>query len=126
MRPILALIALLVLAACGTPQEQCLWRAGADLRALQAERDERQRSLDRGYALERRLVPDFGLALCAHPVTGQPVPCARAWDRWEDVPVPVNRRIEARRIALLDQLIAEERARLPAAEAACRAQFPQG
>jgi hypothetical protein len=122
---IVAVFALGLLVACGTPQERCLWRAGSDLRALQAERDERQRNLERGHALERRLVPALGLALCAHPATGQPIPCAGFSDRWETVVVPINPRIEARRIALLDQLIAEERARLPAAEAACRARFPQ-
>jgi len=122
----LALCLTLALVACGTPYERCLGAASADLRALESERAERQRNLARGYALERRMLPWMGPQICPHPVTGQPVPCATFGDRWEDVPVPINRRIEARRIEILDQMILEERARAAAAQAACRAQFPQG
>jgi hypothetical protein len=121
-----AILALLALAGCGTPLQQCERSATADLRTLEAERAERQRNLDRGYALELRLVPWFGPVMCHDPVTGQPVPCSLMADRWESVPVPVNRRLETRRIALLDQLITEERPRAAAALATCRAQFPQG
>lgn len=124
--PLPALILLFLLAACGTPLDQCLWRAEADLRSMETERAERQRSLDRGYALEQRIVPFAGPAICAHPVTGVPVPCARFADRWDTVEVPINRRLETQRVAVLDRMIAEERARVTPAQAACRAQFPQG
>jgi hypothetical protein len=127
MRAVLSAVLLLVLlSACGTPLQQCLWRAEADLRSLETERAERQRSLDRGYALERQIVPFVGPAICAHPVTGTPVPCARFADRWDTVEVPINRRLETQRVAVLDRMIAEERARVAPAQAACRAQFPQG
>jgi len=126
MARLFAVLAMLALVGCGTPLEQCQRAAAADLRALETERAERQRNLDRGYALEPRLTPWFGSMLCSDPVTGRPVPCSPLADRWESVPVPVNRRIEARRIAILDQMIAEERPRVAAAQAACRVRFPQG
>lgn len=136
----LALAGLLALAACGTPLEQCQRAATADLRMLEGERAERQRNLARGYALEPRPVVGLGSGLwqmqaggpvflpgfCPHPVTGAPVPCVGFDSRWEAVPVPINRRLEARRIELLDQMIAEERSRAAAALAACRRQFPEG
>lgn len=135
-----ALACLLALAACGTPLEQCQRAATADLRMLEGERAERQRNLSRGYALEPP--PGVGLGsglwrvhaggpvflpgFCPHPVTGAPTPCVGFDNRWEPVPVPINRRLEARRIELLDQMIAEERDRAAPALAACRRQFPEG
>jgi hypothetical protein len=123
---LVALSAVLLLSACGTPLQQCLWRAEADLRSLETERAERHRSLDRGYALERQLSPFVGPAFCPHPVTAAPVPCASFGDRWDTVPVPINRRLETQRVAVLDRMIAEERARVAPAQSACRAQFQQG
>lgn len=127
MRSVLppALLALGLLAACGTPLEQCLSSASADLRTLETERAQRQRNLERGYALEPRLGPVLP-RVCGMTQGGRPIYCPGFADRWEDVPVPINRRIEERRIALLDQLIAEERRRAAPAQAACRAQFPAG
>lgn len=115
-----------LLAACGTPLEQCLSGASADLRALETERAQRLRNLDRGYALEPRLTPVFHPRVCGLTPAGAPVFCSGFADSWDDVPVPVNRRVEERRIALLDQLIAEERRHAAPAQAACRAQFPAG
>lgn len=120
----LSLVALLLLAACGTPLEQCERAAAADLRALETERAERARNLARGYALEPRLFPMAGPRICRDAETGAPVPCLSLADRWEPVPVPIRGRLEARRIELLDQLIVEERARAASAQAACRRQFP--
>lgn len=126
LAPLAAGLALVALAACGTPLQRCTADATADLRALQAERAERQRNLQRGYALERRPVPAFRPLLCPDPLTGAPAACLHPWPDWHEVAVPVNRRIEARRIELLDRLIAEEQARAAAAEAACLARFPPG
>lgn len=120
-----AFLALMALAACGTPLQQCLSHASNDLRVLENERAERQRSLDRGYMIERRATPFVGTQIC-RTASGAPVVCSRYFRGWDDFPVPVNRRVEERRIALLDQLIAEERRRAAPAQAACQAQFPEG
>lgn len=107
---------LLLLAACGTPQERCLRAATADLRALQAERAERQRNLERGFALPP--AAPFPRA-CPEAMVVGISPCDD--DLVLTAPIPINPRIEARRIALLDQLIAEEAGRARSAQAACPA-----
>lgn len=106
----------LLLAACATPQAQCLREATADLRALQAERAERQRNLDRGFAL-----PPAGRfpRACPEAMVVGISPCDD--DLFLTAPIPINPRLEARRIALLDQLIAEEEARARSALASCPA-----
>jgi hypothetical protein len=55
MRRIL-LPALLILVACGTPQEQCINRNTRDLRTMQSLVDETQANLARGYAIEEYTV----------------------------------------------------------------------
>lgn len=122
MKRLICGLVLLVLAGCGTPLEQCERAAAADLRRLENERVERQQNLARGYALEARLVPGFGGLFCDDLLTR----CDRFGDFWDTVRVPINPRIEARRIAQLDDLIAEERRLAARAQAQCRVQFPQG
>jgi hypothetical protein len=52
MKPILPLIAILPLvAACGTPQEQCIARSTRDLRVVEQLIAESERNLARGYAV---------------------------------------------------------------------------
>jgi len=42
----LACLLLILLAACGTPLERCLWDASADLRTLERERDQYRGNLE--------------------------------------------------------------------------------
>lgn len=124
IRPALALgLMVALLAGCGTPFEQCLNRAGAELTRLETERAERQVNLARGYALIWRPRP---AEICTDPDSGISAPCGGLFGGWDEEPAPINRAAEARRIALLDARIAEARPRAVAAQAACRAQFPQG
>jgi hypothetical protein len=52
MRPLATISALLVLAACATPREQCEARATRDLRVVNQLIDESRAVLARGYAIE--------------------------------------------------------------------------
>jgi hypothetical protein len=52
MRPLI-LSALLLLAACGTPQEQCINRNTRDLRTVEKLIKETEANIARGYALEQ-------------------------------------------------------------------------
>jgi len=110
-----------LLAGCGTPWEQCLARAGAELDRLETERAERQANLERGHARVRRAAEP-----CFSAATGLPVPCGPLRGGWEWDIEPISRTAEARRIAQLDARIAQARPLAETARAACRAQFPQG
>lgn len=61
MKPIAALGLLAVLAACGTPQEQCIARNTRDLRTVNHLVAESQENLRRGYALVETtiMVPEW-------------------------------------------------------------------
>lgn len=52
MRPVLLLAPFLILAACGTPQEQCIQRATSELRRVENLLAEVQGNIARGYAWE--------------------------------------------------------------------------
>lgn len=68
---VLPLVALL--AACGTPQEQCIQRNTRDLRTVDRLIAETQGNLDRGYALEEVTISQDHWGYCHQPVPeGQP------------------------------------------------------
>jgi len=50
MRPAIALLALIALTACGTPQERCIRQSTAELRRIDTLLGEVQANLARGYA----------------------------------------------------------------------------
>lgn len=56
MRRLLFLPALLLLTACGTPQEQCIARNTRDLRTVEKLITETEGNLARGYAIEEYTV----------------------------------------------------------------------
>jgi hypothetical protein len=131
-----ALIAVLLLAAaCGTPQEQCIARNTRDLRVVERLLAETEANLRRGYALEEVTVYRSEWVDCTPRVIvveGQPEPepperklCL------EDVPQTITRpkaidlNAEA---AKRDSLVTKRNELLRAAEgviAACRAAYPE-
>jgi hypothetical protein len=64
MRPLLPLAALLVLTACGTPQQRCEIQATRDLRVIDGLIAESQATLQRGYALREEQRSRFGTTIC--------------------------------------------------------------
>ena len=132
-----SLASLALLAACGTPQEQCIGRATRDLRTVEALIAETQGNLDRGYALETITVWDEVWDWCTPlppppPADGSPPPpppppqlCRDEVARQVERPRAIDLAEEARK---LDQLQAKRRALSRAAEPAiaqCRAEFPE-
>jgi len=116
--PVLAL-----LAACATPQQECVARATAELRTTQAIISETRQNLARGYALETRQVPELRWKLCK--VGDNYVGCFR--NDWEAqaVRVPIDRDAEQ---AKLDVLLKKERRLTREAEAAvaqCQRLYPE-
>ena len=128
MRPLPALAALLMLAACATPLEQCLSDATRETRALNAEIGERRLNLARGYAVDQVIVPDFFPALCPPPAGAPPGTPAQVCMEWGERAVsrrvPIDPVVERERIAALESILARQERRADQAAAQCRAQFP--
>jgi len=102
MRPTLALMLLLILAACASPRTACLQRAAAPLRALDADIAETRAVLAYGYRPGRDRGISAGLAFCAD---GSPITLCLSGER----------PLAQRRVIAVDP--AAERARLRALEA---------
>jgi hypothetical protein len=133
MRHIL-LPGLLILAACGTPQQQCINRETRDLRVVERLIAEAQGNLDRGFAYEDVTVFSTEYVDCTPQVIvpeGQPVPEVERRLCLEEVPQTVRRPVAidlADEQRKLDGLVVKRReltARAEGAIAACQAAYPE-
>ncbi len=119
------------LAACGTPQEQCINRNTRDLRTVDRLIAETEGNIERGYAFETITVYEDYWAYCERPPVpeGQPAPPPRLC--LEERPVTERR---AKAIDLnaeaqkLDSLKTKRRDLARKAEAViaqCKAEYPE-
>lgn len=133
IRPIrhLAPAALALLAACGTPQEQCINRGTRDLRTVERLIVETQGNLDRGYALETvtRYEDYWDTCFDAVVVDGQtqykPRMCLQERSYTEERPKAIDLTAEAKK---LDSLKVKRTELARAAEpviAQCKAEYPE-
>jgi hypothetical protein len=123
---------LLILTACGTPQEQCINRNTRDLRTIQKLVDETQGNIARGYAIEEYTVyvPVWQVCEVQQPVAaGQPAPppryCFEPEPQTKTRPKAIDLRAEG---AKLDSLLERRDQLARAAEgviAQCKAQYPE-
>jgi hypothetical protein len=128
----LLLPALLILTACGTPQEQCINRNTRDLRTMQKLVDETQANITRGYAIEEYTawVPVWQICeVQAAAAAGEPAPppsyCFEQEPETRTRPKAIDLRAEA---AKLESLLQRRDELARAAEpviAQCRAQYPE-
>ncbi|MCB5408709.1 hypothetical protein [Pseudogemmobacter faecipullorum] len=133
-KPFLALSILSVLAACGTPQEQCIRRNTEDLRTVERLIAESRGNLNRGYALERYTVtvPDWQPCIRYVPGTKEdPTPrpvstTCRSWDtETRTRPQSIDLSLEAKK---LDQLLVKQRELSRQAQSVvkqCQALYPE-
>ena len=121
-----------LLAACGTPQEQCIAGVTRDIRVLDRLIAESEANLQRGYALREVVIPDSRYVLC-HPgrpaAAGQPAIapqyCWRDFDRTVTRPAAINLADERVKLAEMKKKQAQlSRAAAPAI-AQCRALYPE-
>lgn len=124
-------LALAGLAACGTPQEQCINRNTRDLRTVDRLIAESEGNLDRGYAFETITIYEDYWTYCEQPrpPEGEPVPPPRLC--LEERPISVERpkaidlKEEARKLDGLKQKRQELARRAEAVIAQCKAEFPE-
>jgi hypothetical protein len=133
MRHIALLSVCLFLAACGTPQEQCINRETRDLRVVNRLIAETEGNLARGYAFEEYTVYETDFFPCGYlpddgnPATGRDVRfCRERVPETTRRPVAIDLAAEQRK---LDSLLIRRRdleQRTPQILAACRAAYPEG
>ncbi|WP_444452110.1 hypothetical protein ACTTAI_13775 [Rhodobacter capsulatus] len=129
----LIVFGVLALAACGTPQEQCINRETRDIRHLQRLLEEVQGNLDRGYAYEDYEVPmtrweHCGSDVITRPdgtVIERPRMCLEDYTVTRTREVPIDPQSERRK---RDGLREKIKSLTPAANAAiraCKAAYPE-
>jgi hypothetical protein len=127
----LIFLTLSALAACGTPQEQCIGRNTRDLRTVDRLIAETQGNLDRGYAFETITVYEDYWTTCPPPSVAEgetPPPPRMCLDErpvTTERPKAIDLNAEARK---LDSLKAKRRELARQAEvviAQCKAEFPE-
>lgn len=132
-RNIVLLICLpLIVAACGTQQEQCINRNTSEYRTVQSLLAEVEGNLQRGYAWKERQVTNTRFDTCRRVIRdkeGQPYvitePC------WRDVTDtvryrdPIDPATEGRKADGLRARLAELRPHAEQAVTACRAAYPE-
>lgn len=130
-----ALIAsLLLLSACGTPQEQCIRRETADLRTLDRLIAETERNIARGYALEEYTTWEWDTYTCydrqppgPDGVVPPPTPrlCRDRVPVTETRPVAIDLNQERAKLASMTQKRSELARRANLAIEACRRAYPE-
>jgi hypothetical protein len=127
----LVLVVFGLLAACGTPQEQCINRNTRDLRIVDRLIAETEGNLDRGYALETVTRYEDYWATCQDPVVVdgqtvyQPRLCLKERSYTEERPKAIDLADEARK---LDGLRAKRKDLARQAEAViaqCKVEYPE-
>ncbi|MDO8882407.1 MAG: hypothetical protein U0934_14720 [Pseudotabrizicola sp.] len=130
------LVVLLLLTACGTPQERCIARETRDIRVLDRLIVESEGNLQRGYALEEVVTYRDRWVQCpaVRPelVEGQPAPpppppqlCLREVRETQTQPKAIDLRAEAQKLASMKEKRAAQMRAAGPAIAQCKAEFPQ-
>jgi hypothetical protein len=121
---------LLLLVACGTPQEQCIRYNTRDLRTVDRLILETQGNLDRGYAIETITQYEDYWGYCAQPQVpdAPPVParlCMKERAVIVDRPKAIDLNEEARKLDSLKVKRRELARQAEAVIAQCKAEHPE-
>lgn len=133
--PVILTLPLVLLVACGTPQEQCIARGTRDLRTVEKLIAETEGNLKRGFAYEEKIVrfPVFRpCVLPSPPVTGGTAPpppqvttCRDTEEQVIRQPVAIDLEAEARKLRQLQEKRQAQLREAEAVAAACRAEYPE-
>jgi len=128
MRSLFALAPFALLAACATPQQQCLNNVTQELRVNAYLIAQTQGNLKRGYAIDREQRVSRGFDMCRERDSDGVVStrlCRTTQVRDVNVPQAINLDVER---DTLDQLLARQavlQKQASAATAQCRALYPE-
>jgi len=126
----LGLLPFVLLAACGTPQEQCISYNTRDLRVVDRLIGETEGNLDRGFAYVRVTEYEDYWAYCAQPQQRDAAPVAPRLCRQEraitvDRPKAIDLADEARKLDSLRIKRQELSRRAEAVIAQCKKNYPE-
>ena len=128
----LAMLPILALTACGTPQEQCIRRNTDEYRNVSSLLAEVEGNLARGYAYEERLIHRTDWRSCPYSYIGRDGqrlygyrPCMRDVVDTHRQRVPIDPAVETRKRDHLAQRRNELARQANAAVATCRAAHPE-
>lgn len=124
MKLVIPFAALAVLAACATPQQQCINQASRDYRAVQAKAETAQGNIDRGYAILRQNEPYMAVGVC-YDAARQPYPCPETRYRTQETPVSISIPEERRKLAGYRHLLPRLRREADRGAAQCRREYPE-
>ncbi|TKA96016.1 hypothetical protein FAZ78_13740 [Cereibacter changlensis] len=135
MRFLLILPLGLALAACGTPQERCVYRETRDLRTVDSLIATSQLNLSRGYAMEDKVIYEPVWETCGdrfrrNKKTGEVVAvaprlCLETRPRTISRPKAIDLAAEARLLASLQAKRTELAREAQASVSQCKAQYPE-
>ena len=124
-RKYLALLLILPLAACATPQQQCVSDATRELQVLDRLIIETRQNIERGFAVEQEIVPRVGFSYCfGNTWSNAGVSfCSSNSTQVRNRPVAIDIEAERRKLADLEARRATVAARTQRDLAACEARF---
>lgn len=116
--------ALALIAACATPQEQCVNTASNEVRSMQKLIRTTEGNISRGYAIHRHTesyqVPDI-----CYNKDKKPYRCFDTEFRTIETPVTIDVGEERRKLASLKKRLPAAGRKMNAGVASCRVQFPE-
>ena len=118
------LAVLLALAACATPQQQCIAKVSGEYKGLAAQAQVARDNIARGYAIHRQRVPYRVVGTCTNTL-GEPYPCMQTRHRMQETPVAIDVAAERQKLAEIEARMAASKARTEAAVAQCRSAYPE-
>ena len=121
---------LLALAACGTPQQECIRMVSRDLIVVERLITETQTNLARGYAIAERQITVPSFEDCTpYPTKANPKPRVQmCWDdevRTQTYPVAIDPAVEQAKLNGLLTKRSQLNQSLAPAVAQCQARYPE-
>ena len=119
----LKFLALLPIAACATPYEQCVSGAYRELRVMDQLIHTTETNIVRGYAIEKEEYFQVELKECGE-LDGEPVYCKEPVPYTREVPVAIDLEVEAAKLASLKNRREQMARQAGATVDECRIKYP--
>lgn len=124
MKHLAILTALALLAACATPQEQCINTATNEVRAINSAISTAKGNIARGYAIHRN-TQSFEVPTVCYDTEKKPYKCYEFDTRTVETPVSINVSDERQKLASLQKRLPAATRKMKTGVASCQAQFPE-